>query len=189
MESPTIFSWSDPPSTASRVPEVQLPQFLLPGEVAFGGRQLRLHTLLGSCVALVFWDPKRLLGGMCHFMLPQRRRRSGAVLDGRYAVEALELMFAAMYRAGVSPEQFRVGMFGGGNMFPEAQSGHQAHVGLQNLSAAQRLIQLNGLRCDVRHVGGWGYRNLVFEVGNGRLQLNHMDSLQSPGQLPGSNGL
>ncbi len=182
MESPRSFSWSGLPSTASPVSEGPLPRFLLPGEVAFGGRQLRLHTLLGSCVALVFWDPKRLLGGMCHFMLPQRRRRPGAVLDGRYAVEALELMFADMYRAGVSPEQFRVGMFGGGHMFPEAQSGHQAHVGLQNLSAAQRLIQLNGLRCDVRHVGGWGYRNLVFEVGSGRLQLDHMDSLQSPGQ-------
>jgi len=47
---------------------------LMPGELHFGGEVQSLKTLLGSCVALTLWHPKRRIGGMCHFLLPSRQR-------------------------------------------------------------------------------------------------------------------
>src|SRR5690606_5865574 len=47
---------------------------LLPGALWFGTGDVRLHTLLGSCVAITLWHPRYRYGGMCHFMLPGRSR-------------------------------------------------------------------------------------------------------------------
>ncbi|MGI9213007.1 MAG: chemotaxis protein CheD, partial [Methylococcaceae bacterium] len=58
--------------------------FLQPGEYYFSDRDTRIRTVLGSCVAITFWHPGILVGGMCHFMLPTRmRNRESTELDGR----------------------------------------------------------------------------------------------------------
>lgn len=160
--------------------------FLQPGDVAFGGRQLRLRTVLGSCVALVFWHPQRLLGGMCHYMLPHRRVQRGGNLNGRYAADALALLFDFIHRAGARPEQFVVSIFGGGDMFPGVQRCNGLSIGQQNINAAKCLIEAHGLQCEVYHVGGPGYRSLMFDVSTGRLQLNHADSVLKVFESPKS---
>ncbi len=178
MELPMMCSWSNRQSTASPRSEMSgvVEHFLQPGEVVFGGRQLRLRTLLGSCVALVLWHPQRLLGGMCHYMLPLRHGRDSGDLNGRYAADALALLFTFIRQAEARPEQFVVSVFGGGDMFPSARRHGGVGIGELNVHAARRLIKAHGLRCDVYHVGGQGYRSLVFDVASGSLQLNHTDS-------------
>jgi hypothetical protein len=51
-----------------------------------------LRTLLGSCVAITLWHPTRRIGGMCHFLLPERKRRTNEPPDGRYGDEAVAEM-------------------------------------------------------------------------------------------------
>jgi chemotaxis protein CheD len=36
-------------------------------------------------VSITLWHPGRRIGGMCHFLLPQRQRKLGEPLDGRTA--------------------------------------------------------------------------------------------------------
>ena len=91
---------------------------LAPGQVSFATRPTRLRTLLGSCVAITFWHPQRLIGGMCHFMLPGRLRHHQP-LDGRYADEALELLLRHAEVNGTHARDYQVKLFGGGKMFPE----------------------------------------------------------------------
>lgn len=43
---------------------------LKPGDFYFGGGATRISTLLGSCVSMTLWHPRRKIGGMCHYMLP-----------------------------------------------------------------------------------------------------------------------
>ncbi len=43
---------------------------LRPGDFHFGGGHTRISTLLGSCVSITLWHPRRLIGGMCHYMMP-----------------------------------------------------------------------------------------------------------------------
>ena len=38
--------------------------FLHPGEFYFGDRHTRIRTLLGSCVSIILWHPRLLIGGM-----------------------------------------------------------------------------------------------------------------------------
>ncbi len=58
--------------------------FLQPGDVYFGDRHTRLRTILGSCVSITLWHPQRLLGGMCHFILPARP--AAGTLDGPHSL-------------------------------------------------------------------------------------------------------
>ena len=82
--------------------------FLQPGEFWFGDRDTRIRTLLGSCVSITMWHPRLRIGGMCHFMLPERGARAHADgLDGRYAGDAIELFLRELRAAHVEGEGHR----------------------------------------------------------------------------------
>lgn len=141
--------------------------YLGPGDFHFGQGRTRIRTLLGSCVAITLWHPQRLLGGMCHYLLP-RRGISQRLSGGHYAEEALQMFLAAMQRAGTRPEEYEVKMFGGGNMFGtlgDAES--RLNVSRDNVIAGERLLQQHGFEVKARDVGGSQYRKLCFELWNG----------------------
>lgn len=141
--------------------------FLQPGEIFFGDKDTRIRTILGSCVAVTLWHPRRRVGGMCHYMLPARRRgKKFDHLDGRYADEALLLLLKEILRAGTNPYEYEVKLFGGGNMFaPHAQK--QMNVADRNIEAGHALLLRHGFKVLVEHLGGRGHRQIIFEVGSG----------------------
>jgi chemotaxis protein CheD len=147
--------------------------FLQPGEIFFGDNETRIRTLLGSCVAITVWHPRRKIGGMCHYMLPARRRgKKFQVLDGRYADEALLLLLKEILRAGTNPYEYEVKLFGGGNMFAATtRAQQQLNVADRNVDAGRALLQQHGFTALVEHLGGRGHRQIIFEVGSGDVWL------------------
>lgn len=141
--------------------------FLQPGEIFFGDADTRIRTILGSCVAITVWHPKRRIGGMCHYMLPERRRgKKVDHLDGRYADEAMLLLIKEILRAGTNPYEYEVKLFGGGNMFaPREQK--QISVAERNIEAGRALLKHHGFNVLVEHLGGRGHRQIIYEVGSG----------------------
>ena len=153
--------------------------FLNPGDWFFGSGAVRLRTVLGSCVALVFWHPQRLLGGMCHYLLPKRSVANSQILDGRYGDEALQLLIGQMRGLKAPPAEFKVSVYGGGNMFPRLVRPDNHYVGQRNVEQARRLLELHHLPCHNFHVEGVGYRTVVFDLTNGTIELNYL-ALQQP---------
>lgn len=117
--------------------------FLQPGEVYFGDRGTRIRTVLGSCVSITFWHPRLLLGGMCHYMLPERGKAGADAPDGRYADEALDLLFGEMRAAGTRPREYQAKIFGGGRMFSFATGG-LLDIGSRNIETGRRLLRSHG---------------------------------------------
>lgn len=156
--------------------------YLKPGELHFGGADTRIRTLLGSCVALVFWHPQRQLGGMCHYLLPTRSKghKVSDRLDGHYGDEALALLLQAIQMSGTQPSEFTLRVFGGGNMFPGIARNEKDHIGLQNVKAAKRLLQAHGLVCSASHVEGIGHRRLSFSIWDGVVKLEQSPPVQAP---------
>ncbi|WP_339491935.1 chemotaxis protein CheD [Pseudomonas rhizophila] len=165
-----------------RRPDGFIEIFLQPGDLYFGDRYTRIRTLLGSCVSLVIWHPRLLIGGMCHFMLPTRPHPPTGELDGRYGDEAIELMLREARAHGVSPSEFRIQLFGGGNMFPSIGRHKDKHVGKKNVDAARQLLQVHGLTCSGTHVEGVGHRNLIFDLWSGHVSLKHVSPALDPRQ-------
>jgi chemotaxis protein CheD len=147
--------------------------FLLQGEVIFGDRNTRIHTVLGSCVAITMWHPEALLGGMCHYMLPSRGKPGSHELDGKYADEALALMLDKIHRAGTSASEYQIKLFGGGDMFPGTKSLKSPNVGTQNVEIGRQLLKDLGLSIHAEHICGVGHRNLIFDIWSGDVWMKH----------------
>ena len=144
--------------------------FLHPGEFHFGLAPGRIGTLLGSCVAVTVWHPKHHFGGMCHILLPARRRPPGSLPDGRYADEAVERFAYELRAKRVQPGECQVKLFGGGNMFAGNMSGSM-DVGRRNIEATRAALTAYGFHVSVEDVGGVLRRRLFLDLSSGHVWM------------------
>lgn len=154
--------------------------YLQPGDFYFGDVNTRIRTILGSCVSITMWHPTRLIGGMCHFLLPSRANKAGPTLDGHYADEAMKMFMREILAAKTHPAEYRVKVFGGGNMFQNTKKGaldkpgatqtdkkFELDVAGRNVLIARSLITSHGFKIDAEDLGGDGHRQLIFDIWSG----------------------
>ena len=175
----TLVANAEPQAAGNPSPETV---FLQAGDFHFGTAPLQIATLLGSCVTVTLWQPRRWIGGMCHFLVPARpggRRLPGVALDGHFGEEAFALFDRAILKHDGRPEQFQAKLFGGGDMFPGSNT--RVDVGGQNIAAARALLKQRGIALLAEHVGGAGHRKLVFDLASGEVQLRFVDKSKEEG--------
>lgn len=149
---------------------------LHPGEFYFGDADTRIRTLLGSCVAITVWHPSERIGGMCHYMLPTRHRRTaGEPLNGKYADEAVAWLLEQMAGAGTTPFDYQIKMFGGGRQFVDTVSAAAIDVPERNVQVGLDLLAASGLALTARHLGGTGHRQVILDIATGDVWLSHVD--------------
>jgi chemotaxis protein CheD len=153
----------------TRAPRDVLEVFLQPGEVYFGEERTRISTLLGSCVAITLWHPARRIGGMCHYLLPERPGgRCGGRLDGRYGDEAVEMFLSELAATRTRPAEYQVKVFGGGNMLADARAGEAAEsIARRNVERARELIAENGFAAHAEDLGGSVHRFVMLDLWSG----------------------
>lgn len=144
---------------------------LNPGDFHFGAAPERIGTLLGSCVAVTLWHPRRHIGGMCHILLPGRSRLPTQPLDGRYAGEAIELFREKIASLGALPREFQAKLFGGGNMFA-GTAAEGMELGARNIEAARAGLIHIGVPVLAEHIGGVGRRKLYLDLATGDVWLS-----------------
>lgn len=136
--------------------------YLRPGDCFVGDRGQRLHTLLGSCVAITLWHPPSGAGGMCHFLLAHRPRP--AAPDPRYGDDALQQMVEDLAALGVPARDCEAKVFGGAAMFgPRAPF----QIGQRNGEAARELVARHGIPLRSQSLYGPGHRQIVFDLATG----------------------
>ncbi|MEW6166022.1 MAG: chemotaxis protein CheD [Pseudomonadota bacterium] len=123
-----------------------------------------IATLLGSCVAVCFYDPKLKLAGMNHFLLPSRASAKLAdediVLNGDYAMEVLR---NAMYAKGASPARLVAKAFGGGNIVNSIQMA----IGERNAEFARDWLEREGVPLVASDFGGAWSRKVIIDPVSG----------------------
>lgn len=158
--------------------------FLQPGDFYFGDRDIRIRTLLGSCISITVWHPQLLIGGMCHYMLPTRNRPRSATPDGRYGDEVLELFMKEIRAAGTRPGEYEVKLFGGSNMFTGAEKVcHMKNncsnpftisckdVSCRNRLSARLLVERHGFAVKAENLGGTQPHNVIFDLWSGHVWI------------------
>jgi chemotaxis protein CheD len=141
---------------------------LHPGDVVCADRDERLETLLGSCVTLLFTDPRRTVGAMCH-VVHARPPLHGNPGNTAHGDAALAHMGALLRARGIEPRLCEAWVFGGGNMFPTlmACGPGEGHVGTANVAWALDRLQATGVRVLGTDLGGNAYRKVRWTVGPG----------------------
>ena len=156
--------------------------FLQPGDFYFGDRNTRIRTLLGSCIAIAMWHPKRLIGGMCHYMLATRNNKKVQSLDGRYGEEAILMFFREAARNETDPSDYVVKVFGGGKMFTQSQAHLPCldrpcsevintcrNVSCRNAAKGLSLLKNYGFPIQSHDLGGGFSRNVIFDIWSGHV--------------------
>ena len=151
-------------------PETVKTVVLSAGDFHFGGGHTRISTLLGSCVSITLWHPRKRIGGMCHYMMTERSRAPDVALDGRYASEAFELFLQHVAAAGTRPSEYQAKLFGGANMFTGGKSSSM-DIGPRNIDYGRRLLAAQNIALMAEHVAGSGRRKLHFDLWSGDVWL------------------
>lgn len=107
---------------------------------------------LGSCIAIVLYDPVRKAGGMLHFQLPtaqlspKRARQS----PGTFADTGIPLLFEKMYALGSVKRNLIVKAAGGGNFHGDSGTfdiGKRNHTTMRKIFwKAQVLVAAEDVR-------------------------------------------
>jgi chemotaxis protein CheD len=144
---------------------------LMPGELFFGTGVPLLRTLLGSCVAVTLWNPRRRMGGMCHYLLPGRQRAEGQPRDGKFGDEAIGMLVDALKRAGTRPQDYEAHLYGGADTMPHLERAMR-YVGERNIETGWKLIDQFGFNLVGVDVGENMPRNVRMSLVTGEVQMS-----------------
>lgn len=133
--------------------------------------QITLSTYaLGSCVAVVVYDPVSKAGGLLHLMLPDSTISPAKAQSqpAMFADTGLPLLFRSMVGLRADFSRLRIFLAGGANVLCDADT---FRIGERNIRAANDYLVRNGF--SVRHtaIGGTINRTVHLNVGTGDITL------------------
>ena len=155
--------------------------FIKPGEGLIRQDESEIYTIIGSCLAVTLWHPKRRIGGMFHPVLPERQCvatcENGCAEGFRYVDCGFRLMLRQFEHLGIVPTELSIQLFGGSEVvFSETPSGRMS-PGQRNVAAAENVLKNYGLVAQAKEVGGSRGRRLNFFVHTGEIHSKLLDSL------------
>lgn len=143
--------------------------FLAPGDLVVRDTPANVKTIVGSCVAVCLWDPRRSLGGVNHYLLA--RPGSGDTPDARFGTIAMTLLLERMRQAGADCRRMRAAVIGGGH--PVSVIRPNA-IGDDNVDVALAYLRESGIRVARQSTGGEHGRKLLFNTHSGKLLVRDL---------------
>ncbi|XPV70070.1 MAG: chemotaxis protein CheD [Halarcobacter sp.] len=124
---------------------------IIGGEFAVGPDtdEVAFKTLLGSCVAIMFYDNKKKIKGMNHFLLPSTNSTNDDMKYGLYSVEA---MLNEMYKLGCSKQNMIAKISGGADIMQLNVS--SISIGHRNVEFAKDFCKSEGFKLMSEHTRG-----------------------------------
>jgi chemotaxis protein CheD len=126
---------------------------------------------LGSCIAVVLYDPAAKVAGLLHYMLPE----SGLDADKAekrpfmFADTGIPMLFDRALQLGASKSRLVVMAAGGAQMLDPNGT---FNIGHRNHLAMRKVLWKCGLIVHKEDVGGTCSRTVRIAVATGRIQLN-----------------
>ncbi|GKT34170.1 Chemoreceptor glutamine deamidase CheD like protein, partial [Aduncisulcus paluster] len=117
--------------------------------VVSDAEEIAFKTLLGSCVAIMFYDKNKKVKGMNHFLLPATDNSNEDMKYGLYSVEA---MLNEMYKLGCSKQNMAAKISGGADIMNI--SSMSKSIGHRNVEFAHTFCKSEGFRILSDHSRG-----------------------------------
>lgn len=134
--------------------------YLYAGDIFTSSQPTQISTVLGSCVSVCLWEPRRGIGGINHFV--------GSVKDAKdpqsnkYGEVAMGNLIKRMKNFGVRTRDLRCRVFGGGKVIDLIYD-----IGADNIRIARAALEAEGIQVMQWDVGGDHGRSLTFNTRSG----------------------
>jgi len=125
---------------------------------------------LGSCIAVVIYDPTVKVGGMLHYMLPESSMdpEKAKRIPAMFADTGIPTLFKQSYQYGATKKNLTVKVVGGAQIMDE---NGVFNIGKRNYLALRKLFWKNNVMVTAEHVGGNVNRTVRLELTTGRVIL------------------
>ncbi|MGQ9485445.1 MAG: chemotaxis protein CheD [Desulfosoma sp.] len=125
---------------------------------------------LGSCIAVVLYDPKVGVGGMLHYMLPESSTDpvKAQTKPAMFADSGIPLLFKETYKYGAKKKSLIVKVVGGAQILDEDGV---FNIGKRNYMMLRKIFWKNNVLIAAEHVGGKVNRTVRLEMATGRVFL------------------
>jgi chemotaxis protein CheD len=120
---------------------------------------------LGSCVALILFDPSAGAGGLAHVLLPGTKPPTDSTTDlpAKYAADALAALQAGLAALGSDPKRLRAALVGGARLF-QAEADMDRGVGQRNAESLKALLAQRAIPLSADETGGDQGRTVFFDL-------------------------
>lgn len=134
--------------------------FLLPGRIATIAESGVIRTVLGSCIAVILYDPVKLLAGVNHYLLPEPTSENEPQNRLKYGIFAIPDLVQALIDRGAAPSRLCAEVYGGAAVVNQLAGNFL--IGDRNQKMAE--FYLSRLRIPIvsMDVGGQCGRKIVF---------------------------
>ncbi|HIJ68492.1 MAG TPA: chemotaxis protein CheD [Deltaproteobacteria bacterium] len=132
--------------------------------------ELLITYSLGSCIAVIIFDPLAGVGGMLHYMLPEssldpeKAKKNPCV----FADTGITHLFKNSYLMGAKKEHMVVKTVGGAQIL---DPNGIFNIGTRNYLAMRKIFWRNNVAIAAEHVGGENNRTVRLEMDTGRVIL------------------
>ncbi|MBA4373374.1 MAG: hypothetical protein C0402_11015 [Thermodesulfovibrio sp.] len=120
-------------------------------------------SALGSCIAVIAYDPFRLVGGIAHVMLPGKSGKKPCDEKLRYADDAIAELLARMEAHGSPRSELVVCLAGGGNVLQRSDDS----ICTMNIGSVLEVLSLRGIPVAAQSLGGNRRRRVKLDITKG----------------------
>ncbi|OHD57156.1 MAG: hypothetical protein A2Y33_09545 [Spirochaetes bacterium GWF1_51_8] len=145
--------------------------FLKTGESIVTAEEIKVITILGSCVSVVIFDPILKMGAISHALLPDSSfsaRTETKPNPMQYVEEGFYALLDYFYKKGIKKWRLEVKIFGGAKVnYCDQNTDYCTNIGEQNYLKALEVAEREGLKVLAKDIGGDRGRKLVFYTAQG----------------------
>jgi len=120
---------------------------------------------LGSCIAIVFYDPFNRVGALAHPMLPQPIRETD--MESKYVSTAIPLLLRKLREEGSNPRYLQAAVIGGARILDV----NGLNIGQRNYEMAFSIFRSLNIPIVAKDVGGRKGRNVVLDTATGTVYV------------------
>ncbi|MDD3051675.1 MAG: chemotaxis protein CheD [Candidatus Cloacimonetes bacterium] len=126
---------------------------------------------LGSCVAIVLYEPVKKLGGMIHIMLPDSTiERDSKINPYKYVDTGVPVLFKTLLQMGATRSNIITKVIGGSSVMDKHKF---FNIGERNYVAVRKILWRNNILIKGEDVGGSKSRTVRLEMATGKVTVSN----------------
>lgn len=124
---------------------------------------------LGSCVAVIVYDPVSRIGGIVHVLLP--KAPPNCQTPEKYADTGVKLLVTRLVQSGVIRDALIAKLVGGAQMFTSLNIAI-ANIGKDNIRETRNSLRVLGVRIVAEDLEGNRGRSAYFDAATGKVTIH-----------------
>jgi len=126
---------------------------------------------LGSCVAIMLYDPQAKIGAMAHVLLPSTSLARDITNRAKFPETAVPLLIERLKALGADPRRLVAKLAGGARMFGQLVTPGTIQMGDRNILASRNALRAATIPIIREAVGGERGRTIRFHIKDGRVEI------------------